>query len=83
MKITLEYPEFCLLSSITLNLAGSAVFSYVMLGLSLFLGLARLAMKIQNAQQESAQLDTAFEKVKDVLISAATASNTQDFGTRH
>ena len=83
MKITLEYPEFCLLSSIALNLSGNVVFSYITFGLSLFLGLTRLAMKIQKTQQESEQLDTAFEKVKDVLMSAATISKTEDFGTRH
>ena len=83
MKITLEYPEYCLLASVALNLFGSYIFSYIIFGLSLFLGLCRLGMKLQNAQQESEKLDSAFEKVKDVLISAATASSPSDLGTRH
>ena len=83
MKITLEYPEFCLLSSIALALNGHPIYSYVLLGFSLLLGLGRAGLKAHKAQQENEQLESAFGKVKDTILKMATAGGLEDFSTRH
>ena len=84
MKITLEYPEFMLLSSTVLHLANHNIFAYILFGLSLLLGLCRLGLRIQKTQQESEYVDSSMGKIRDALLKLATVNTApQDSGIRH
>tara|TARA_B100001123_G_scaffold437566_2_gene570081 strand:- start:23604 stop:23855 length:252 start_codon:yes stop_codon:yes gene_type:complete len=83
MKITFEYPELCLLLSVLLYTTNHSVFAWILFALSLVLGMGRLGLANQKAQQESQAIDSALLKVRDTLLNLATSGHGGEPPVRH